>query len=138
MTTSAANGSPSLHQWPYSWYGYWQEDGQGFASYPSIQPFVDFTRTSQYNMPALVRYLHSGYAIAATSRGGFPSPFTGEAGLGSLELLTDGHRMWLSDLPEYIEYFHLAIPDAWYTAIEANGFQVPHLTEKQLEALYPQ
>lgn len=136
MATALAAEAPlSLHNWPSAWYGYWQEYGPDYATYPSAQQFVDPSRTSHYNVAELTRYLRSGYIVAATSRLHFPCPFTGEKTSGSLCELTDGERFWLSDLPEYIERFHLALPDAWYAAIQANNFQLPRLTETQLAAL---
>lgn len=139
MDTALASEVPlSLQNWPSAWYGYWQEYGPDYATYPSAQQFVDPSRTSQYNLVELTRYLRSGYVVAATSRINFPCPFTGEKTPGSLCALTDGKRFWLADLPEYIEHFNLALPDAWYAAIQANNFQLPRLTETQLEELeYP-
>jgi hypothetical protein len=137
--TALASEAPlSLQNWPSAWYGYWREYGPDYAAYPSAQQFVDPSRTSQYNLVELTRYLRSGYVAAATSRLSFPCPFTGEKIPGSLCALTDGKLFWLADLPEYIERFNLAIPDAWYAEIQVNNFQLPLLTETQLEELeYP-
>jgi hypothetical protein len=138
MDTALTSDAPlSLQHWPSAWYGYWQEYGPTYVTYPSAQQFVDPSRTSHYNLVELTRYLRSGYVIAATSRLNFPCPFTGAKTPGSLCVLTDGKRFWMEDLPEYIERFSLAIPDAWYAAIQATNFQLPLLTETQLEELYP-
>jgi hypothetical protein len=139
MDTALASEAPlSLQNWPSAWYGYWREYGPNYDTYPSAQQFVDPGRTSHYNLVELTRYLRSGYIVAATSRINFPCPFTGEKTPGSLCVLTDGKLFWLADLPDYIERFNLAIPDAWYAAIQANNFQLPLLTETQLEELeYP-
>lgn len=124
-----------LHNWPYAWYGYWQEYGPDYAEYPSAKAFVDPNRVAHYNLDRLLAYLRSGHPLSATSRANFPSPFTGHRSMGSLCYVTDGTRCWLDDLADYMEQHHLAIPDAWYAAIEANSFQMPVLTEEQLEQL---
>jgi hypothetical protein len=118
--------------WPYAWYGYWHEYGPDFAAYPSAHSFVDPSRTARYDLPRLLAYLRSGQPLWATSRANFPSPFTGQPARGSLSYVTDGTRCWLDDVADYVEGHALAIPDAWYAQIEANGFRMPVLTEEQL------
>ena len=124
-----------LQHWPYAWYGYWQEYGPDYVEYPSAKAFVDPTRTARYDLPRLLAYLRSGHPVMATSRVNFPSPFTGHRAMGSLCYVTDGTRYWLDDVADHVEKHQLAIPDTWYTEIEANGFQVPVLSEEQLEQL---
>lgn len=123
----------NLQHWPYAWYGYWQEYGPDYAEYPSAKAFVDPGRTARYDLPRLLAYLRSGHPVMATSRANFPSPFTGHRAMGSLCYVTDGTRYWLDDVADYVEGHQLAIPDAWYAEIEASGFQMPALSEEQLE-----
>lgn len=127
----------NLQNWPYAWYGYWQEYGPKYAGYPSAHAFVDPSRTARYDLDRLLAYLRSGHPLLATSRVNFPSPFTGRQSMGSLCYVTDGTRCWLDDLADYVQEHHLAIPDAWYAAIEAKHFQMPVLTDEQLQQAPP-
>jgi hypothetical protein len=49
--------------------------------------------------------------------------------------MTDGKWIWLDDIVDYIEQHGLAIPDVWYKEIGKNNFNIPEVSDDQLEML---
>ena len=67
------------------------------------------------------------YAVVATSRIGFPSPFTGKTTGGAICYRTNGEWSWFDDLPDYIELHHVALPTAFLERIKAHGYLPPEV-----------
>lgn len=58
--------------------------------------------------------------------------------IGALTLQTDGTWFWYSDLPYYIETYHLALDDRFLTHAANSNWQPPQLGLSQLLALEEQ
>lgn len=116
-----------LDHWPHRWFGFWREYGKDYERCPSIRDFVRPDLVARYDKAGLRRYMTTAQNLAMTSRAAFAHPFTGERGRGALGQMTDGRWTWLSDLPEYIDEYDVAIPTMWLREIEARGFVPPHV-----------
>jgi hypothetical protein len=114
-----------LDQWENRNFGYWKEWGTQYQDSPSIYDFVFPNVVATYDKTRLREYLTQSQIVAVTSRWNFPCPFTGERVGGSLAAMTDGEWTWLSDLPDYIEQFNVAIPTAWLQKIIARNYIPP-------------
>jgi len=114
-----------LDQWNHKWFGYWKEYGPQFEDCPSVYEFVFPEVVATYDKARLREYLTQSQTVAITSRGNFPSPFTGERTWGTIADMTDGEWSWLSDLPDYIEQHDVAIPTAWLQKIIARNYVPP-------------
>src|SRR5207247_2339904 len=91
----------------------------------SIHSFVRPDIASRYDKVGLRKYMATAQKRAITSRASFPDPFTGERHRGAIAEMTDGRWTWLSDLPDYIERYDVAIPSAWSREMQARGFLPP-------------
>lgn len=69
--------------------------------------------SSDYDKPALRRYLTTAEIVASTSRASFPSPFTGKQLAGSISFRTDGKWLWLDDLVDHIDQYGVTLPPAF-------------------------
>jgi hypothetical protein len=111
-----------LEDWPHRWYGWWQEYGPDYRRCPSIHSCVRPDLTANYDKARLRQYLESATSVAVTSRASFPHPFKGKRLDGSICVMTDGGWQWLSDLPECIVEYDVAIPAAWLRDIMARAY----------------
>ncbi|MFD9293459.1 hypothetical protein ACFWBV_35510 [Streptomyces sp. NPDC060030] len=80
----------------------------------------------------LVRYLRAGSVIAATGSAvyDFLSP-TNEF-IDGLSLLTDGEWFWYTDLPYYVERYHVPVADRFVDHARLRGWLPPQLSQDQL------
>jgi hypothetical protein len=49
--------------------------------------------------------------------------------------MTDGRWTWMSDLPDYIEKYDVAIPSAWLHEIERSKYVPPRVEPSALATL---
>jgi hypothetical protein len=124
-----------LARWPYKWFGAWREYGPAYQRCPSVQEFVNPSVNANYDKARLRHYLSESTIVASTSRINFPCPFTGRRTTGPLSFRTDGHWLWLDDLPDYIDNHNVAIPDAFLRDIESNGYVPPQFDSNAMEHL---
>lgn len=120
----------------YSWFGFWREQMDSYAKFPSIMEFVDKDYSENHNVSGILNYLKSGHALAYTSGWSFNHPFKNEPVGGSIATMTDGKFLWYSDLAEYIEDFNVAIPENWYQYMKLRNFKVDdlsHLADHELK-----
>lgn len=116
-----------LDAWPHKWFGFWREHGAAYRNCPSIHDFVFPEIVASYDKKRLREYLMGAYVVVATSRIGFPSPFTGKTTGGSICCRTDGEWTWFDDLPDYIELHHVALPTAFLERIKSYGYLPPEV-----------
>jgi hypothetical protein len=123
--------------WPYKWFGFWKEYGEGLENQPSAKDFVDETVNKSYEKEKLIEYLGGCEAGIATSLIAFPSPFDGEIitstpwGGGTLAVRTDGNWVWYDNIGYFIEHNNLVLPDDFYKEIVKRNFLIPVLTAEE-------
>jgi hypothetical protein len=49
--------------------------------------------------------------------------------------MTDGRWVWMSDLPDYVEQYGVALPAAFLREIRANNYVVPSTPTVSIEDL---
>lgn len=124
-----------LETWPHRWYGFWREYGPEYRRCPSIHDCIRPELTVSYDKVRLREYMTSAQDVAMTSRASFPDPITGERHRGTIGQMTDGRWTWMSDLPDYIEKYDVAIPAAWLRDIKHHGYIPPRVERAAIAAL---
>jgi hypothetical protein len=124
-----------LNTWPHRWFGFWREYGPDYRRCPSIRECIRPDLTAQYDKQALRTYMTTAQNVAMTSRASFPDPVTGERHRGAIGQMTDGVWTWMSDLPDYIDKYDVAIPTAWLREIQRNGYVPPRVPPAALARL---
>ncbi|GAA0954963.1 hypothetical protein [Actinocorallia libanotica] len=80
----------------------------------------------------LVRYLRSGAVLVASpSRTRDVLSPTGEV-IGGFAVLTDGFWVWYSDLPHYVERYHVELDPRFVSDVRTRRGAVPSLSEAEL------
>ncbi|MFF3208623.1 hypothetical protein [Streptomyces sp. NPDC002962] len=77
--------------------------------------------------------MRRGALLAATTTLNVLS--AGNAVIGGLHLLTDGHWLWYSNLGHYAEHYHVTLDPQFIAHAQANGWTVPQLDDADLFAL---
>ncbi len=84
----------------------------------------------------VVAYLEQGTVLAVAA--GPTSDYFQRPGrhiIGSLCLQTDGVWLWPSDLSYYVQYYGVAVPDAFLAHMEAGDWRPSALTREELRQL---
>ncbi len=119
--------------WNHTWFGFWNEYGEGYENCPSVFDFIDKTINETYDKTLLCNYLNNGIVLVSTSLHCFPSPVDGKITYGSVSYRTDGKWVWFDNIVSFIENDNLTIPEVWYQEIEAKKFIFPDVSSDQLD-----
>lgn len=125
----------TAYNWPFKWFGFWNEYGDNYLSCPSITDFIDEQVNNRYEKEQLIAYLKNGIVLVASSRAAFPSPIDREIGFGSVSIRTDGKWLWLDTICNLIEQHSVIVPEAFYADVVSNQFIIPEVSDQQMEQL---
>jgi hypothetical protein len=85
---------------------------------------------------AVAGYLAGGTAVAATGGLAAVDVLAGDGRTtGAVELLTDGHWVWPSDLAYYVEHYAVDVPAEFLVHARAHGWQCPRVDDETADAV---
>lgn len=113
--------------------GSFRELDHGQAHEPSIHQAV--RASAQPHQAQLVAYLQAGTALAAAACLVHDELDPARPAIGGLALLTDGQWMWRSDLPHYLERYHLDLDPRFLNHARNHHWHPAHVTDAQLHAI---
>jgi hypothetical protein len=115
--------------------GFFREFYPDHSSLPWLR---DHTGTRRIRSESeIVEYLRAGHMIAGIMEWSTDvlDGTSFEDGSGAPSLLTDGTWLWRRDLADYVERYHVELPDDFVLALVESGFRMPDLSAHDLAAL---
>jgi hypothetical protein len=114
--------------------GFFRELPHGDENGPSIHDARG--RLAAADQAVVARYLSDGTAVAATGGLAAVDVLAGDGRTtGAVELLTDGHWVWPSDLAYYAEHYAVDLPAEFLAQVRANDWQCPEVDEETADAV---
>lgn len=109
----------------YKEFGFWEEHGNQYKDYPSVNLYRNKEINKLYDKDKLIQYLRSGGTVAASSKIVFPHLFKNHIEQsGEFLLLTDGFWIWPENLSEYVLDYDVILPNDWYNLILKNNYKI--------------
>jgi hypothetical protein len=111
--------------------GYFSELGHGRPDGPSLRGSLRQEPSPEESH--LVRYLRSASVLAAN--GPASDVLSGEPLSETLCVMTDGTWVWPSDLPFYVERYHVELPTDFVEHARQSGWNPRQLSDDELIAV---